>query len=351
MTSVKRAADGLPTEMRALVLDAYEGVGTLRVERRPVPRPGPGQVLIRILASPIDPPDVLFIRGLYAFRKKLPVVPGSQACGEVVALGGGLLARTLKGTRVACTAPIDGDGPWAEYMVVGAKQCVPIAKELSDDQGSLALVNPMTSWALLDLARKRKARTVVQTGAAGALARMLLRLSPRFGIQLVNVVRREDQAAMLRSMGAAHILNSTDPDFDQRLEEICHRLDIHLALDAVAGDMTGRLLTALPRHSTVLVIGWLSQADSTVDGRRFIYDDKRVEGFFVPNWLEKKHVLQVVFLGKKVTGLITTELRTDIRRAVTLEEVPQALQEYDRAMTGGKIIVQPQINAGTEVLR
>jgi NADPH:quinone reductase len=340
------SADGLPAEMRAVVLDAYEGVGSLRVERRPVPRPGPGQVLVRVLASPIDPSDLLFIRGLYAIRKKLPVVPGSQACGEVVALGGGLLARTLKGTRVACTSPVDGDGPWAEYMVLGAKQCVPVAKELSHDQAALALVNPMTSWALLDQARKRKARTVVQTGAAGALGRMLIRLSPRFGVELVNVVRRKDQAAMLRSMGAAHVLDSSEPDFDQRLEETCRRLDVRLALDAVAGDMTGRLLTAMPRHSTILVIGWLSQADSTIDGRRFIYDDKRVEGFFVPNWLEKKHVLQIVFLGKKVTGLVGSDLRTDIRRGVTLEEVPQALQEYDREMTGGKIIVEPQKRAG-----
>jgi len=348
MTS-SRPPEGIPAEMRAVVLPAYEGVGSLRVERRPVPRPGPGQVLVRILASPFDPSDVLFIRGLYVYRKNLPVVPGSQACGQVVALGGGLLARTLKGTRVACTAPVDGDGPWAEYMVVGAKQCVPIAKELSDDQGALALVNPMTSWALLDQARRRKARTVVQTGAASALGRMLLRLSPRFDIRIVNVVRRPDQAALLRSMGAEHVLDSSEPDFDQRLEETCRRLDIHLALDAVAGEMTGRLLAALPKHSTVLVIGWLSQADSTLDGRRFIYDDKRVEGFFVPNWLETKHVLQVVFLGKKVTGLITTDLRTDIRRAVTLEEVPQAIREYEGAMTGGKIVVHPQDRGRADV--
>jgi NADPH:quinone reductase-like Zn-dependent oxidoreductase len=331
--------------MRALVLHAYDGVGSMRLETRSVPRPGPGQVLVRVLASPLDPSDLLFVRGLYAYRKALPVVPGSQACGTIAAIGSGILPLTLRGQRVACTAPTDGDGPWAEYMVVSAKQCVPVAKELSDEQASMALVNPMTAWALLDQARRRKVPAVVQTAAASALGRMILRLSRRFGIEVIHVARRPEQVALLKSMGADHVLDSTDAGFDARLKELCLRLDARLAFDPVAGDMTGRLLAALPRGSTVLVFGWLSQAECRLDPRQLIYDDKRVEGFFVPNWLDKKYMLNVVLLGRKVTQLIATDLRTEILRRVGLEGVGQALQDYGRGMTAGKIILQPQVGA------
>src|SRR5262245_2149951 len=100
----------LPPTMQALELRAYDGApSSLALVERPIPRPRHGEVLVRIAATPINPSDLSFLLGLYV-RKDLPVVPGFEASGQVVASGGGIGARVLTGRRVACAAPRDGDG-------------------------------------------------------------------------------------------------------------------------------------------------------------------------------------------------------------------------------------------------
>src|ERR1700692_309998 len=121
----------IPSTMRAVQLSAYDGrPESISIIEMPVPRPGPGEVLVRVHASPLNPSDDLFVRGLYGFRKPLPAVPGFEGSGTVVEAGRGALTRFLNGKRVACTAAganIAG-GMWAEYVVVPAPFCVPLRK-------------------------------------------------------------------------------------------------------------------------------------------------------------------------------------------------------------------------------
>ena len=171
--------------MQALELHSYEGWRTgLRLVEKPVPRPGAGQVLVRMAAAPVNPADFAFMKGQYGVRKPLPTVPGLEGSGLVVAAGGGLAARFLVGRRVACVAPDHSDGTWAEYLVASPHRCMPLRRGVSLEQGATALVNPLSAWAMLDLARRGGHRTVVQTAAAGALGRMLLRLCRRFGLTI-----------------------------------------------------------------------------------------------------------------------------------------------------------------------
>ncbi|MGA8700491.1 MAG: alcohol dehydrogenase catalytic domain-containing protein [Candidatus Sulfotelmatobacter sp.] len=109
----------IPATMRAVQLRAYDGnPESVAVVEVPMPRPGPGQVLIRVAASPINPSDLMFIRGLYGFKKPLPATPGFEGSGTVVEAGSGMMPRFLKGRRVACTAadPTVAGGMWAEYL-------------------------------------------------------------------------------------------------------------------------------------------------------------------------------------------------------------------------------------------
>src|SRR5881398_3540022 len=110
------AAAALPEQMQALVLSAYGPPPfSLHVETRPIPRPGPGEVLVRVAASPVNPSDLMFLEGRYAFKKELPAIPGIEGSGRVVATGSGLLARRLANRRVACATMPKGGGAWAQY--------------------------------------------------------------------------------------------------------------------------------------------------------------------------------------------------------------------------------------------
>src|SRR5262245_27971629 len=137
----------LPATMRAVQLRDYDGKpGSLTVAEISLPRPGPGEVLVRVSASPVNPSDLMFITGRYGFKKPLPATPGLEGSGTVVEAGSGLMARFMKGRRVACAAadPKTSGGMWAEYIVTAAQFCVPLRKNVDMEQGATMLVNPLT---------------------------------------------------------------------------------------------------------------------------------------------------------------------------------------------------------------
>ncbi|MDT7809946.1 MAG: NADPH:quinone reductase [Acidobacteriota bacterium] len=332
----------IPDTMRVVELRSYEGgADALAVAERPVPRPGAAQVLVRIAATPVNPSDLAFLRGSYGIRKKLPVVPGFECSGEVVAAGKGLWARHLVGRRVACAAPTDGDGTWAEYMLTEAAQCIPLRKDTDIEQASMMIVNPFTAWALLGLAKELRASAVVQTAAASALGRMIQRLAASRGVEIVNVVRRPEQVALLEADGAKYVLDSSNADFDERLAELCKRLRASVAFDAVAGQLTGRLLAAMKQGSTAFVYGGLSMEPCLLDPRSLIFERKRVRGFWLADWLRHTGALKKYFAAQSVQRLLKDELRTEIRERLPLEKAIEGLRRYAQEMTGGKIIFVP----------
>ena len=244
----------IPNQMTAVVLDSYSGVDALHIEQRPVPKPGPNEVLVKVAAAAINPSDLSFIEGRYAFRKPLPAIPGFEGSGMVVDTGGGLMGRYLNGKRVACVSQQDGEGLWAEYVVVKAGYALPLNKEVSLEQGAMSVVNPLTALALISLAKEGNHKAIVNTAAASALGQMLDRLGRSEGIQVINIIRRHSQAELLKAQGATAVLNSSDADFEQQLYDACQQYDAKLAFDAIAGPMPMQLLKAMPAGGKVTII-------------------------------------------------------------------------------------------------
>ena len=326
--------------MRAVELRAYEGgADSLAVADKATPKPGEGQVLVRIHASPINPSDLSFLRGAYGIRKKLPVVPGFEASGTVVASGGGVWANHIVGRRVACAAPANGDGTWAEFMLADAAFCIPLARGTDLEDAATMIVNPFTAWALLGIAAESRARAVVQTAAASALGRMIQRLATARGVEVVNVVRRREQVELLKSEGARHVLDSSEEEFDERLKEVCKRLSATVAFDAVAGELTGRVLRAMPADSECVVYGALSMEGCVLDPRSLIFDRKSVRGFWLSEWMRRTSALKKFAASRSVQKHLKDELRTEIRARLPLEQAAEGVRLYERDMTGGKILL------------
>jgi NADPH:quinone reductase len=331
--------------MRALQISAYDGSPqSMRVAELPVPRPGAGEVLVRVAASPANPSDLMFLRGLYGFRKPLPAIPGFEGSGTVVEAGKGGMGRFLMDRRVACAAaePSIAGGMWAEYVVVPASLCIPLQKEVDFEHGATLIVNPLTAWALVNEARSGGHRAAVQTAAASALGRMILRLALKFSLPMIHIVRRTAQEQLLRGMGAEHVLDSSDAGFDAALSEMCGRLSATIGFEAVSGELTGRVLRAQPPGSRLLVYGALSVEACQVDPSSLIFEGKRLEGFWLSAWLKRKNLLGRMRLANRVQKMASAELQSPIRARVPLTEAAQALREYAQTMTAGKILILPQ---------
>jgi NADPH:quinone reductase-like Zn-dependent oxidoreductase len=344
----KQMADPIPDRMRALVLPEYredvaEAIDTLKVEDRPVPSPSRGQVLVRIEAASCNPSDLLLLQGKYGALKTLPTVPGWEGAGTVVACGGGLLAWWLKGKRVACGLQSDRDGTWAEYAVAGATECIPLKQRLDTERAASLIINPLTAMGLLDTAQRAGHRAAIQTAAASQLGRMLLVMADKANFPIVNVVRRKAQVELLKSLGAAYVLDSSREDFAEQLKAACADLSATAAFEAVAGDMTGTLLGAMPPGATVYVYGALSEEHcGNIDPIEVIFHDKTVTGFYLGSWLRRRGSLGILRAAGRVQQMIIDgQIETRVQRRVGLDEAIDGLKQYVDHMTDGKVLILP----------
>lgn len=338
----------IPTTARALVLDAYDSdhiaaVRSLHIAERPVPTPGPGQVLVRVEAAACNPSDIIFLTGSYVTARELPSAPGWEGAGTVVASGPGLFSRFLRGRRVAFGSLETTDGAWSEYCLTEARRCIPVSKDIPTEQAADLIVNPMTAIALFSEARRNHHRAAISTAAASQLGRMLLALSLRENYPIIHTVRRAEQADLLRSLGATHVLDSSTPAFAADLSSKAKELQATIAFDAIAGDSPNQLLEAMPPRSRVLVYGVLAGTPSMpVNVAPVLANASAIEGFYLVHWMEQGNPLRILLTAHKVQRLFKDgTFQTQIARRTTLEEAPAAIEAYVNDMTAGKTLILP----------
>lgn len=310
----------------------------------PVPAPGPGEVLVKMEATPINPSDLAFVSGNYEIKKPFPAVPGFEGCGTVVAAGKGLLPKLWLGKKVSCAASPMHNGSWAEYMVTGAAMCVPLPGNITFDQGSMLFVNPLTAMAFFDIHKKfaRKqgsSLAIVNTAAASALGQMIVKMGKRKGIKVISIVRRKDQVDLLRSIGAEYVLDSSSKGFEKELEELSNKLNAKLIFDAVGGEMSPRLLKAVPNGSKLVIYARLSGNNSEFDPADVIFTGKQVEGFWLTGWLHQKSMLQSMALILKTRSMIARELSSPVHKKFRIEDFAEAIETYKNNMSLGKVLL------------
>jgi NADPH:quinone reductase-like Zn-dependent oxidoreductase len=269
----------------------------------------------------------------------LPVTPGIEGSGTVVAAGSGFLPNFLLNKRVSCTRVGTRDGTWAQFLLTKASLCSPLKKDISFESGATLLVNPMTVLAFFEIIEKGEHGAFVNTAAASQLGRMLVRMANKKGIPLINIVRREEQAELLRSLGAEHVLVSPEADFDQRLKELSRRLNATLFLDAISGEFTQRLIDASPKGSLILLYANLSQSPAQINPNSLWYFDRRVEGFILSTWAPKQSFLKILLLTRRVQKLAHTDLTTTFRKRIPFTSAQEGLELYQNNMTAGKILL------------
>jgi NADPH:quinone reductase-like Zn-dependent oxidoreductase len=211
---------------------------------------------------------------------------------------------------------------------------------MDDEQGAMRIVNPYTAWAHLSIASQAHAHAIVQTAAASALGRMVIRLARRRGVAVINVVRRDEQMEALRGLGAEHILNSEAPDFDQQLRALCRQLDARLAFDAVAGRMTARLLNAMAPGAKVVVYGGLASEPIQLNPGNIIFTQQRIEGFYLSRWIAKQPPLSLIMMQRQLYGLGDVT-HAAIQLRAPLAEAQRAIAAYEANMSAGKVLLVP----------
>ena len=281
--------------MKAVI---YTAVGEYSYSNttKEIPTPQRGQVLIKVECCALNPSDLYMLGGKYSGNYSFPLVPGVEGSGTVVASGGGFMAWSIMGKRVAFSRRSDRagiyskDGAYAEYIIADAMGCISLDANSSFEKGAGSIVNPISAVGLLDRCLTYKAKAVIQTGAASQLGRMMIRLLRDSGVPLINIVRRDEQVTLLKEKyGAEHVLNSETPDFMTEFKALSKKLGANVCIECVAGDMTGKVVEAIQKNGIVITYGLLSEKPmGGIHPIDFMAKNVRFEGFFLPNWMKEK---------------------------------------------------------------
>jgi len=370
------------TNLTMLTLVKPEGELEVSFERRPMPQPAPHEVLVRILATPINPSDLGLLFGAAdmtsaraATRDGLPVVTadipapgmramagrvgealaiGNEACGQVVKAGSLPEAQALLGKTVA----LIGGEMYAEYRCLPAQMCMLLPDGTDPKDGASCFVNPLTSLAFTETMRMEGHSAIVHTAAASNLGQMLVKICAKDDIPLVNVVRSAAQVEILKGLGAAHVVNSGDADFLDRLTAAIVETGATIGFDAIGGGkLAGQILAcmeaaAVQRMTTysrygsdsfkqVYIYGALD-VGPTVLNRSFGFSWS-LSGFLLTPFMQKAGPEVVGRMRQRVVDELTTTFKSHYSHEISLTDAlsPGTIANYNAKRTGEKYLIRP----------
>ena len=360
-----------------------EGELRLELKEQPMPTPGENEVLIRVEATPINPSDhgVMFgwasmasasssgsgadtvlsapvsAQGMAVMKARIgqSLAVGNEGAGTVVATGSSELAKGLDGKIVAAM----GGGMYGQYRCVDASVCLPLLEGHTAKDGASSFVNPLTALCMIETMNLEGHTALVHTAAASNLGQMLNRICLDGGIDLVNVVRKDDQETLLREMGAKYVVNSSKESFMADLTDAIHATGATLAFDATGGGtLASTILSAMEaaaartpgaysiygsvKHKQVYLYGGLDTSATTLNrGYGMAWG---VGGWLLPNFLARVGQEVATRLRTRVATEMKTTFASHYTNEISLAEALDAdvVAQYNSKSTGKKFLICPQ---------
>jgi len=361
-----------------------EGELRLTLARVAVPEPGPGEVVVKVQATPINPSDLGLLIGpadlsaakvtgegegrtvtapvdkrfLRAFAARLgqdlPV--GNEGAGVVVAAGSSAEAQALLGKTVTMA----GGSMYATCRTARVSEVMDLGAEISAAEGASAFVNPLTALGMVETMRMEKHTALVHTAAASNLGQMLNRLCLSEGVGLVNIVRSGEQAAILKEQGAVHVVDSSAPSFIEDLTSAIEKTGASIAFDAIGGGKLASQILAAMEVAAQRRMTEYSRYGSTTFKQVYIYGGldmgptelTRSYGFSwsLGGWLltpflqkvgpaETKRLRETVRAGLKTIFASRYTATISLAQALDLE----IMRAYNRRATGEKYLIDPSL--------
>jgi NADPH:quinone reductase-like Zn-dependent oxidoreductase len=376
------AATGL--QLRSLIKSS----GELEISLQSVPtaEPGPGEVVVRIEATPINPSDLGLLVGAAdlatakaSATKANPVITatvpeagmaamagrldqslpvGNEGAGVVIRTGSSDEARALMGKTVSMI----GGAMYAQYRTIRVSECMPLPEGTTAVEGASWFVNPLTALGMTETMRREGHRALVHTAAASNLGQMLNKICISDGIRLVNIVRSRQQADLLSKIGARQVVDLTSPSFVDDLTNALVQTGATIAFDAIGGGkLAGQILTAMETAINKSAAVY-SRYGSNVHKQVYIYgslDPRPLElnrafgmAWGIGGWLLLPFLMKIgpadqQKLKERVVGELKTTFASHYTKVVSLAEALdlQNLAIYAKRATGEKFLINPNKGA------
>ncbi len=356
---------------------APDGTLTLEVVDSQFPDPTGNQVLVKMEAAPINPSDLAILTSAADFENaeysagkvvaKMPepfnsgqkarhgqrLPAGNEGAGTVVATGDSDMAKSLMGQRVAC---VPGTA-FSQYAIADAAMCLPLGDH-SAEEGASSFVNPMTALGFVENAKIDGQKAILHTVGASNLGLMLNRICQEDGMALVNIVRKDEQAALLKDQGAEWVVDSSDGNFMTDLKGAIDATGAFYGFDPIGG---GKMVDTCFKAMEQVAVGKMkeySRYGSNQAKRMFIYGRLdfgpttltpsygfgwTLSGWLLTPFLQMAGIETMMRMRQRVLAGLRTTFASTYKSKVDLEGMltRDAILDYRRMKTGEKYLVTP----------
>ncbi len=304
----------------------------------PAPRAGAGQVLVRMLLSPIHNHDLVTVTGSYGVRPELPAVGGTEAVGVVEAVGEGVDAA-LVGRRVSVAGT---PGTWAEHFVADASALVPVPDAMSDEAAAQLIAMPFSAISLVEFLDVEAGDWIVQTAANGAVGKVVAVLAKARGLRLVNLVRRQEAVAELAELGIDHVIATESDDWVEQARALIGAGGARAAVDSVGGEVAGGLAELLGEDGLLVTFGAASNQPLVISSGPVIFKQLTVKGFWgakVSSRMSDEDRSRL--FGELITLVLDGSLVLTSGGTFGLDDPTGAVTASQSAGRSGKILFRP----------
>ncbi len=310
----------------------------VRVEEIPTPAPAPGEVLIRMLAAPINPADLNVIEGTYGELPPLPATIGNEGCGEILALGAG-----VENLRVGQKVLPFAFGTWARELVLPAENMLPLPDGIDSIQASMLAVNPATAWCLLhDFIPLKPGDWIVQNAANSGVGRAVIQLARHLGLRTLNIVRRPELLPELLALGG-DVVVAEETDLRREARQLCGGALPKLGLNAVGGPSALNIANALAPGSPHITFGAMARQPLKIPNGLLIFKNLAFQGFWLRRWKDRTPAAEIHSTYATLADLLHRGiLHTPVDRIFPLSEVSAALAAAVQEKRTGKILLDLQ---------
>jgi NADPH:quinone reductase-like Zn-dependent oxidoreductase len=239
-------------------------------------------------------------------------------------------------------------GNWQEYVVVPAKQVVPIRSQVPDEQAAMFFVNPASALAMTQhVLEVPRGAWLLQTAAGSALGRMVIRLGQHLGFRTINVVRRREQAQELLHAGGDAVICSSEDSIEEWVQKITGGQGVSYALDAVGGSTATAVVKALSLGGRLLVYGTLSGEPLQLDPRTLISGSRKIEGFWLSNWASQQGIVTMLLLFRRINKLLAAGILTsEAGQTFPMADIQTAVREAAKSARQGKVLLRLMNGSG-----
>jgi NADPH:quinone reductase len=323
--------------MRAIQCKAFNGVDALDFTEASEPRPAANEVLVDVHAASVSYMDYLMSSGGYQMRPALPYVPGTDAAGIVLACGD-QVTRFRPGDRVSCG---NWFGAFAERMVAKESSVALLPANVDFTVGSTILHTYLTAWyALIERARIQSGETVLVTGAAGGVGLACVEIAHLMGARVIAVVGGAAKADLVRSHGAAEVVDHSCEDVRERVKSLVGSKGLDICVDNVGGSLFATLARFMGWNGRLLPIGFTSGEIPSLAMNLPLLKNYSVVGVFLGAWMER-YPEDAARASQAIMAWVGEgKLRPRVDRVLPLQRAGEAMSLVANRSAMGRIVLQ-----------